>query len=139
LNAFLAKYPALQEYRDMTLLVGEIYRKNVVEIDGYQIDDLVSRPDYSSKLQTAIHTLKAFKNSILRFVEVFKRNPSLAKVCRANMEHYNTKFKAPFRHGLNRTKHSYLIAKLQLQLECEVRAFLGGNTENTRTFLHKTI
>lgn len=138
LNAFLIEYPALQEYRDMTLLVGEIYRRDVAEIDGHQIDDLVPRSRYSLKLQTAIRTLKAFKDSILRFVEVFKKEPALTKACRANMEHYNTKFKAPFRHGLNRTKHEHLIAKLRLQLGCEVRSFFNEDSESTRTILHKT-
>ncbi|MHA1451149.1 MAG: hypothetical protein ACTSP4_17245, partial [Candidatus Hodarchaeales archaeon] len=79
-----------------------------------------------------------FKESILRFVEVFKKDPSLAKACRANMEHYNTKFKAPFHHGLNCTKHGNLMAKLQLQLGCEVRSFLNGDIKTTRNLLHKT-
>ena len=138
LSAFLTEYPALQEYREMTLLVGEIYRKNVADIDGHQIDDLVPRSRYSSKLQTAIRTLKAFKDSILRFVKVFKIDPTLAKACRANMEHYNMKFKAPFRQGLNRTKHGHLMAKLKLQLGCEVRSFLNEDSESIRTISHKT-
>jgi len=123
LKEFLAEYPALREYRDMTLLVGEIYRRSIQDIDGHQIDDLRIKPYYSKKLQTAIKTLKKHKNSILRFVEVFKEDPTLARSCRANMEFFNRRFKAPFQHGLNRTKQAHLLAKLQLQLGCEVRFF----------------
>ena len=124
LNAFLTKYPALQEYRDMTLLVGEIYRKDASEIDGHQIDDLVIRSYHSHKLQAAIYTLKKHKNSILRFVKVFQEDPSLGKACRANMEYYNRRFKAPFQKGLSCTKQEHLLSKLQLQLGCEIRFFL---------------
>jgi len=123
LNDFLAKYPSLQEYRDMTLLVGEIYRKSIHDIDGHQIDDLIIKPYYSKNLQTAIKTIKKHKPSILRFVEVFKEDPTLARSCRANMEFFNKRFKAPFQHGLNRTKQAHLLAKLQLQLGCEIRFF----------------
>ncbi|MHA1214436.1 MAG: hypothetical protein ACTSPG_04025 [Candidatus Hodarchaeales archaeon] len=128
LNAFIAKYPSLQEYRDMTLLVGEIYRKPIHDIDGHQIDDLIIKPYYSKKLQTAITTIKKYKKSILRFVEVFKEEPTLPKSCRANMEFFNKRFKAPFQHGLNRTKQAHLLAKLQLQLGCKVR-FFSDNKE----------
>lgn len=126
LNDFLAKYPALQEYRDMTLLVGEIYRKAIQDIDGHQIDDLIIKPYYSKSLQTAIKTIKTHKPSILRFVEVFKEDPTMARSCRANMEFFNKRFKAPFQHGLNRTKQAHLLAKLQLQLGCEIR-FISEN------------
>jgi len=123
LNAFLAKYPSLQEYRDMTLLVGEIYRRPIHDIDGHQIDDLIIKQNYSKKLQTAIKTIKKYKTSILRFVEVFKEDPTLARSCRANMEFFNKRFKAPFQHGLNCTKQAHLLAKLQLQLGCKIRFF----------------
>ncbi len=123
LNGFLAKYPSLREYREMTLLVGEIYRKLVHDIDGHQIDDLIIKSYYSSKLQTAIRTIKKFKTAILRFVDAFKVNPSLKKSCHANMEHFNFRFKAPFQKGLNRTSQKTLQAKLQVQLGCEVRFF----------------
>lgn len=79
----------------MTLQVGKIYRSNIENIDGHPIDDLVIKTYFSSKLQTAIRTIKKFKNSILRFVEVFKKDKSLAKACRANMEYVNKPFKAP--------------------------------------------
>lgn len=83
----------------MTLQIGAIYRSNIEDIDGHRIDDLVIKPYFSSKLQTAINTIKKFKNSILRFVEVFKNDKSLAKTYRANMEYRNKPFKAPFRAG----------------------------------------
>lgn len=123
LNEFLTKYPSLQEYRDMTLLVGEIYRKPIHDIDGHQIDDLIIKSYYSKTLQTAIKTIKKHKRFILRFVDVFKADPTLARSCRANMEFFNKRFKAPFQHGLNRTKQAHLLAKLQLQLGCEIRFF----------------
>ena len=128
LSQFLDQYPDLQEYREMTLLVGEIYRRKIPDIDGHQIDDLMIKPHYSKKLKTAIKTLKKHKSAIFRFVEVFKRNPVLAKSCRANMEYFNQGFKAPFRQGLNCTKPLHLRSKLQLQLSCEIRFF----TENKR-------
>lgn len=121
LAAFLAKYPALQEYRDLTLLVGQIYRLDPANIDGHQIDTLEARPHYSAKLQAAIRTIKAYRDDILRFVEVFKARPDLPKRCRANMEPLNLRVKAPFRRGKNCTKQPHLQAKLHLQLGCEVR------------------
>lgn len=121
LAAFLAKYPALQEYRDLTLLVGQIYRLAPTSIDGRQLDTLEPHMHYSVKLQAAIRTIKTYRNDILRFVEVFKRRPGLPKRCRANMEPLNLRVKAPFRRGKNCTKQPHLQAKLQLQLGCEVR------------------
>jgi hypothetical protein len=121
LAAFLAKYPALQEYRDLTLLVGQIYRLAPADIDGHQIEVLEPRSHYSAKLQAAIQTIKEHRDDILRFVEVFKARPGLSKRCRANMEPLNQRVKAPFRRGKNCTKQPHLQAKLQLQLGCEVR------------------
>jgi len=121
LEQFLLRYPELKEYRDMTLRLGEIYRKNVHDIDGSQIDKLEIKTNYSKKLQAAIKTIKKYKSAILRFVQVFKQNPELTKRCRANMEYFNRQFKAPFRHGLNRTSRKHLYGKLELQLGCEVR------------------
>ncbi len=121
LAAFLVKYPALQDYRDMTSLVGQIYRLDPASIDGHQIDALEPRPHYSKKLQAAIRTIKAYRDDILRFVEVFKAHPGLPKRCRANMEPFNLRVKAPFRRGKNCTKKPHLQAKLQLQLGCTVR------------------
>ena len=128
LEAFLAKYPQLIEYRQMTLMVGEIYRRPLEEIDGHQIDDLCIRPYYSDKLKTAIKTLKKNKDSILRFVEVFKRDCTLTRANRTNMEYENRRFKAPFRHGLNCTSKRHLIGKLKLQLTPDVRWFLEDSS-----------
>lgn len=124
LSTFLAKYPELDLYRQMTLQVGSIYRKPIAAIDGSEIDALAPQPHFSAKLVTAINTIKAHKDSILRFCEVFKTDPTLAKACRANMEPFNRRFKAPFHHGLNCTKKAHLLGKLRLQLNCEVRWFL---------------
>lgn len=124
LERFLSRYPELREYRDMTVRLGEIYRKNIDAIDGDQIDKLEIKPTYSKKLQAALKTIKKYKSAILRFVKVFKQNPELTKSCRANMEYFNRKFKAPFWHGLNRPSRKHLHTKLELQLGCEVR-FLG--------------
>ena len=129
LAAFLAKYPALQQYRDLTLLVGEIYRRDPADIDGHQIDDLAPRPHYSKKLQAAICTIKEHRDDILRFVEVYKAHPDLPKACRANMEPFNHRVKAPFKRGKNCTRRDHLQGKLQLQLGCEVRFFLKEEGE----------
>lgn len=135
---FLSTYPSLQEYRDMTLGLGEIYRRNITEIDGKQIDKLIIKDTYSSKLQTAIKTIKKFKSSILRFVVAFKGNPELSRACRANMEYFNRNFKAPFRQGLNCTSQSQLHAKLQFQLGCEVRFLLENVKKPMRRSIQKT-
>lgn len=124
LNGFLRKYPALNEYREMTLQLGEIYRVDTNDIDGHRIDKLRIKDYFSKKLKTAIHTIKRFKKAILRFTEVFKKDKTLSKSCRANREFANKAFKAPFRAGLNRTKINTTINKLQLQLGCEVRVFV---------------
>jgi len=121
LAAFLAKYPALQEYRDLTLFVGQIYRFDPADIDGHQVDALEPRPHYSAQLQAAICTIKEHRDDVLRFVEVFKAHPDLPKRCRANMEPFNLRVKAPFKRGKNCTKRPHLQARLQLQLGCEVR------------------
>ena len=124
LKEFLTKYTFLKEYREMILQVGGIYRKNIDEITGDEIDGLIIKKFHSKKLKTAIKTLKKFKNAILRFTEVFKTDPSIAKSCRANMEYFNLRFKEPFKHGNNLTSKKNLIAKLILQLKCEVRFFI---------------
>lgn len=129
LAAFLAKYPALQEYRDLTLLMGELYRRDPADIDGHQIDDLAPLPHYSKKLQAAICTITEHRDDILRFVEVYKAHPDLPKACRANMEPFNYRIKAPFKRGKNCTKRDHLQGKLQLQLGCEVRFFMEEEGE----------
>lgn len=121
LTDFLTKYPQLQEYRNITLQVGSIYRKTCEKIDGTEITSLTIKASYSEKLQTAIRTFQKYNDAILRFVRVFQQDPTLRKGCRANMEPYNRRFKAPFRRGLNCTKKTHLINKLELQLKCEVR------------------
>lgn len=120
LAEFLVKHPDLAEYREMTLQVGSIYRKPLEKITGAEIDSLEIKSAFSEKLQTAITTIKKFKESILRFVGVFKANPTLRKACRSNMEPFNRRFKAPFKQGLNCTKKTHLIGKLKLQLKCDI-------------------
>jgi hypothetical protein len=121
LNNFLTEYPALEEYRQLTLQIGSIYRKPIDTIDGSEISTLQVKTTYTEKLQTALRTIQAYQAAILRFVSVFKDDPSLAKACRANMEPFNRRFKAPFNKGLNCTKKDHLIGKLELQLGCEIR------------------
>lgn len=121
IKELLQQYPTLAEYRTMTLQVGSIFRKNIEEITGNEIDSLVIKSNYSDKLQTAITTLKKFKQYILRFVDIFKNDPTLQKRNRSNMEPFNRRFKAPFHRGLNCTKKNHLLGKLKLQLKCDVR------------------
>ncbi|MHA1721310.1 MAG: hypothetical protein ACTSXK_17465, partial [Promethearchaeota archaeon] len=68
---FIDKYPQLLKYRQLTLQVGSIYRKSLNEIDSSEIETLKPSTAYSTKLNTAIKTLKKHKASILRFVNVF--------------------------------------------------------------------
>lgn len=124
LELFLNTYPELQIYRNITLMVGEIYRLPIDKIDGHQIDDLKESPNFSDKLNTAICTLKKHKAKILRFVEVFKKYPNLPKACRSNMEYYNLRFKKPFKRGNNLTKKERLISKLNMQFYGKVEWFL---------------
>jgi len=120
LDQFLARYPELRVYRELTLQVGEIYRLPVDAIDGSQITTLEARPDFSDKLKTAIQTIKDHAAQILRFVDVFKRNPDLPKRCRSNMEWYNHRFKTPFKAGNNLVKKERLMHRLRMQLHGNV-------------------
>lgn len=121
LNEFLLEYPELQEYRSITLSIGEIYRQSVHLVDGHQIDDLEIKSYYSERLQTAIKTIKKFKDSIIRFSTVFKNNPRLAKICRPSMEYFNKKFKLPFKKSFSRCNQITIEAKLRAQLSCEIQ------------------
>jgi hypothetical protein len=109
LTEFLTKYPELEEYRQITLQIGSIYRKPIDSIDGSEISSLLVKSTYTDKLQTALRTIQTYQEAILQFVSVFKEDPTLAKACRANMEPYNHRFKAPFNKGLNCTKKDHLI------------------------------
>ena len=124
LTTFLHKYPELTEYRQLLLTVGALYRQPLDQCSESQLDQLPVQPYFSSNLRTALETIKKYKDAILRFCTAFKNNPVLTRSCRANMEHYNRNFKAPFKKGLNRAKVTTLINKLQLQLGCEVRWLL---------------
>ena len=123
LGAFLEQHPSLRVYRELTLYVGAIYRRNPKDIPSNFISRLKNRSSYSQNLQTAIKTLKRYQRSILRFVDVFTRHPDLPKAARANVEHLNPRAKAPFRAGRNCTSSDNLKRKLELQLGCEVRFF----------------
>ena len=108
----------------MTLSIGELYRKEISEITGSQIDNLVLKNYYSEKLKSAIKTIKKYKFSIIRFVTTFKNKPKVAKVCHSSMEHLHNKVKLPFKFGYNRCKLETVTNKLQLQLGCEVQISL---------------
>jgi len=116
LDAFLARYPDLSMYRQMTLQVGEIYRLPAEQIDGHQINDLEEQVRFSERLNTAIRTLKKHAASILRFVDLFKKHPELPKRCRASTEWLNVRFKHPFKAGNNLVKKERLLTRLRAQL-----------------------
>ena len=125
LENLLREYPELRIYRKIMLQVGSIYRKEIDDITRKEIEDLEIRSGYSKELKTAINTLKKYKASIYRFIEVFKMNLDMGKECRANTEFLNRNFKAPFKHGLNCVKETHLKAKIGLQMGCKVRWFLS--------------
>jgi len=122
---FLDRHPSLKEYREMTLMVGEIYREPYHLVDGRQIDALTQKPEYSDKLNTAIATLKKHKSEIIAFAKVFLEHPELGKACRANMEWLNKRVKAPFKASLNRQSLDHVINRMELQLGGEVRNFIS--------------
>jgi hypothetical protein len=124
IREFLDQHPALKEYRDMTLAIGELYRTPYGLVDGWQIDALTQRKKYSDKLNTAIATLKKYKSEIIAFAKVFLEHPELEKACRANMEWLNKRVKAPFKASLNRQGLQHAIDRMQLQLGGEVRNFI---------------
>mgnify|MGYP006296027485 CR=1 FL=1 len=124
LNELLTQYPELEEYRAMTLQVGSIYRKSVDDITRREIGDLMNQPHFSDKLNTAINTLKSNQESIYRFVNAFKEDPTLGKESRSNTEFLNRDFKAPFKHGLGCLGKEHLQAKIGLQMGCKVRWLL---------------
>jgi len=125
LEKFLERHPPLKEYREMTLMIGEIYRESYHLVDGRQIDALTQNPEYSDKLNTAIATLKKHKSEIIAFAEVFLKHPELGKACRANMEWLNKRVKAPFKASLNRQSLNHVINRMELQLGGEVRNFIS--------------
>ena len=125
IREFLNQHPALQKYRDMTLMIGETYRSPYELVDGRQIDALTQKKKYSDKLNTAITTLKKYKSEIIAFAEVFLEHPELGKACRANMEWLNKRVKAPFKASLNRQGLDHIVNRMQLQLGGEVRNFIN--------------
>jgi len=126
LASLLTSHPDLTKYREMTLLVGEISRLPLDEIDGHQIKDLKEDPSHSKKLNAAIRTIKKHEEDILRFVEYFKQNPGLSKAQRSNMEFYNKKFKEPFESGNNLLKKERVLGRLNTQLSGKVEWFLDN-------------
>ena len=125
IEAFLKQHPDLWEYREMTLLIGEIYREPYKFVDGRQIDALSQKKKYSDKLNTAITTLKKHKSEIMAFAKVFLDHPELGKACRANMEWLNKRVKAPFKASLNRQGLDHIVNRMELQLGGEVRNFIN--------------
>ena len=126
LTSFLTFHPELKTYREMTLLVGEISRLSLDEINGHQIRDLAESSIYSKKLNAAIRTIKRHEDDILRFVEFFKQNPELSKAQRSNMEFHNKKFKEPFESGNNLLKKERVLGRLNTQLSGKVEWFLDN-------------
>jgi hypothetical protein len=124
LNSLLTRHPDVVRYREMTLLVGEISRLPLHEIDGHQIRDLEEHASYSKKLNAAIRTIKKHEENILRFVDYFKQHPGLTKAQRSNMEFYNKKFKEPFESGNNLLKKERVLGRLNTQLSGRVEWFL---------------
>jgi len=125
IEEFLKQHPTLKEYREMTLMIGEIYRESYNLVDGRQIDALTQKKNYSNKLNTAIATLKKYKSEIIAFRRVFLEHPELGKTCRANLEWLIKRVKAPFKASLNRQSLDHIVNRLQLQLGCEVRNFIS--------------
>lgn len=126
LISLLTCHPELLKYREMTLLVGEISRLPLDEIDGHQIRDLEENASFSKKLNAAIRTIKKHERNILRFVEYFKENPELTKAQRSNMEFYNKKFKEPFESGNNLLKKERVLGRLNTQFSGKVEWFLDN-------------
>lgn len=125
LEKFLEQHPTLNEYREMTLMVGEIYRTPYELVDGHQIDALMQKPTYSDKLNTAISTLKRYKNENIAFSDVFPKHPELSKACRTNTKWINIKVKAPFKTSFNRQHLDIIENRMKLQLGGEVRNFIN--------------
>jgi len=124
LTSLITTHPELSVYRTMTLLVGELSRRPLDEINGHQIDDLCECPTFSKKLNAAIKTIKKHKDDILRFVPFFKNHPELLKAHRSNMEYQNKKFKHPFEAGNNLLKKERVLGRLHVQLSGKVEWYL---------------
>ncbi|MFX1257944.1 MAG: hypothetical protein ACFFAN_08800 [Promethearchaeota archaeon] len=124
LEMFLNVHPYLKIYRKMTLLLGELSRLPVEDVDGHQIDELCDNHPFSKKLNTAIKTIKKQKDSFLRFVDFFKQHPKLLKSQRSTMEYYNQKFKRPFESGNTLLKKERLLGRLHTQLSGEIEWYL---------------
>ena len=129
LEEFLEAHPALRVYRAMTLSLGELSRRDPKELDGHRIDALSPSPEYSSKLNAAIKTIKKHKAKILRFVSVFNSNPDLSRAQRANMEYFNRNFKAIFASGNNLLKQERLLGRFKAQFSGRVDFHLKGEVK----------
>jgi len=124
LTKFLTQYPTLQQYRDLTLTIGSIYRLPLPLLKDQIIDDLQIQENWGEELKTAIMTLKKNRDSILRFRAFFEKYPKLPKKCRANTEYLNLKLKKVFQSGLYLKGWDRLENELELQMGGEIRNFL---------------
>ena len=126
LTRFLAIYPELQPYRDLTLSMGSIYRLPLTLLKDQLIDQLPIREEYSDDLKTAIATIKKHKAEILRFREFCQKNPKLPKKCRANTEYINQHFHEIFQSGLYLKEWNRLENEIELQMGGQVRNFISA-------------
>jgi hypothetical protein len=124
LTQFLAKYPELQTYRDLTLSVGSIYRLPNEFVSSRLITDLPVNPKWGKELKTCLKTFKKWANAIVRFKTFFEKHKDLPKRLRANMEYQNPKVKKIFRSGNNMKSLTRIQNEVQFNLGGEVRNFL---------------
>ncbi len=126
LNEFLSDHPNLNQYRDLTLHVGSIYRLPQNQIHNELIADIHISSKWGDKLKACMKTFKKNVKAILRFREFFENHPELPKRCRANMEYSNPRVKQIFRSGKNLKSMNRIQNELKLQIGGEVRNLLSA-------------
>jgi hypothetical protein len=122
IREFLKMLPTIQDEKLKVDAIFKLVNQSMEIADKLTILRLTSEGgvSFSERLNTAIRTLKKNAENILRFVDLFKKHPSLPKKCRASTELYNVRFKNPFKAGNNLVKKERLMFRLRAQLHGNV-------------------
>jgi hypothetical protein len=122
LTRFLRQYPQLNQYRDLTISIGSVYRLPIELVNPALIHDCPINPNWGDELHACLSTLIKYADAMFRFKTFFEKYPNAPKKCRANMEYQNVKFHQLFGVG------NYM--KGMNRIEREIQQHLGGVVRN---------
>lgn len=126
LQKFLKQYPKLNQYRDLTLSIGSIYRLPNTLVLPNLIDNCPISDTWGDELKACLTTLKRYSPAIFRFKRFFENNPEAPKKCRANMEYQNVIFGRIFGSGNYMKSMNRIEKELQYHLGGQVRNFISN-------------